>query len=116
MAGLDLDAVYDERFPNLRAEVVSAYFNAPETAAISLPPDWVCEVLSDSTEPVDRGRKMRIWRRDGVRHVWLVSPEHRTLEVYRLENGRYTILDTWEGEDVEPFEEIELPLGALWKI
>jgi Uma2 family endonuclease len=62
---------------------------------------------------------MRIWRREGVRHVWLVSPEHRTLEAYRLENGRYTILDTWEGEDVvrvEPFEEIELPLGALWKL
>ncbi|MCU0683571.1 MAG: Uma2 family endonuclease [Polyangiaceae bacterium] len=91
----------------------------PDEAAIVLPPDWVCEVLSDRTEALDRGRKMRIFRREGVGHVWLVSPELRTVEVYRLENGRYSLLDTFEGEQVvraEPFELVELPLGALWSL
>jgi Uma2 family endonuclease len=91
----------------------------PDTPAITLAPDWVCEVLSESTEALDRGRKMRVFRREGVGHLWLVSPELRTLEVYRLENGRYSLLDTLEGEAVvraEPFDAIELPLNALWTL
>ncbi len=91
----------------------------PNVAALTLAPDWVCEVLSDRTESIDRGRKMRIWRREGVGHVWLVSPDHQTLEVYRLENGRYSFLDTWEGDATvraEPFEAVELALGALWRL
>ncbi len=91
----------------------------PDAAALSLAPDWICEVLSDTTESIDRGRKMRIWRREAVGHVWLVSPERQTLEAYRLHNGLYSLLDTWEGDAIvraEPFEEIELPLQALWRL
>ncbi len=90
----------------------------PDEAAITLAPDWVCEVISASTEAIDRGRKRRIYRREGVSHLWLLSPELRTLEVYRLENGRWTEVETWEGDAVvraEPFEAIELPLAALWQ-
>ncbi len=59
----------------------------PEEAAIRTPPDWVCEILSDSTEAMDRGVKRRIYRREGVGHLWLCDPRIRTLEVYRLEGG-----------------------------
>lgn len=89
----------------------------PEEPAISLPPDWVCEVISPSTEAIDRGKKVRVFRREGVGHVWLLSPELRTLEVYRLENGRYSLLDTHEGDATvraEPFDAIELRLSVLW--
>jgi len=40
-----------------------------------------------------------------------------SLEVLRLEDGRWTILDTHAGTDVvraDPFAEIELELPALW--
>ncbi|WP_437554949.1 Uma2 family endonuclease [Sorangium sp. So ce367] len=80
-------------------------------------PDWVCEVISPRTERVDRGKKMRIYRREGVRHAWLLNPVAQTLEVYRLDDGRWSLLDTYEGEEVvrpEPFEVVELPLAALW--
>ncbi|WP_437964488.1 Uma2 family endonuclease [Sorangium sp. So ce260] len=80
-------------------------------------PDWVCEVISSRTERVDRGKKMRIYRREGVGHVWLLSPLLRTLEVYRLEGGRWVLLETYE-EDVkvraEPFDAVELDLAAIW--
>src|SRR5262245_54965673 len=33
----------------------------PETAAIELAPDWVCEVLSPSTEQIDRAEKMPVY-------------------------------------------------------
>ena len=31
----------------------------PDDAAVRLAPDWVCEVLSEHTEAVDRGAKLR---------------------------------------------------------
>jgi Uma2 family endonuclease len=81
-------------------------------------PDWVCEILSPRTEAVDRGKKMRIYRREGVSHAWLINPLARTLEVYRLEGGRWMLLDTYEDDAVvraEPFDAIELSLAVLWE-
>ena len=73
--------------------------------------------ISDGTEAHDRGRKMRTYRREGVGHYWLVDPRVHTLEVYRLESGRYALLDTWEGDvcvRAEPFDAVELDLALLW--
>jgi hypothetical protein len=45
-----------------------------------------------------------------------VDPRDRTLEVYRLDNGRWIELDTFEGNAVvraEPFDAIELDLSAF---
>jgi len=89
----------------------------PQTSAITLAPDRICEILSDGTEAHDRGRKMRVYRRAGVGHYWLVDPRIRTLEVYRLEGGRYALLDTWEGDvavRAEPFDAVALDLALLW--
>ncbi|WP_437604467.1 Uma2 family endonuclease [Sorangium sp. So ce834] len=86
-------------------------------AHYDLAPDWVCEVISPRTERVDRGKKMRIYRREGVRHAWLINPVAQTLEVYRLDDGRWSLLDTYEGDEAvraEPFDAIELPLADLW--
>jgi len=80
-------------------------------------PDWVCEVLSPSTEAKDRIKKMRIYRREGVGHAWLIHPIARTLEVYRLEGGRWVQLDTFEEDAVvraEPFDAVEISLRVLW--
>jgi Uma2 family endonuclease len=90
----------------------------PEDVGIELAPDWVCEVLSPSTEALDRSRKMAVDAREGVRHLWLVDPEPKTLEVYRLENGRWSLLGTHVGEvtvRAEPFEALALELGRLWR-
>ena len=90
----------------------------PDTAFFSLAPDWVCEVLSPSTERIDRGRKLRIYAGAGVAHAWLVNPIERMLEVLRLRDGTWTILTVCGGSEavrVEPFDAIELALGRLWE-
>ena len=90
----------------------------PDTAALELAPDWVCEVVSEGTEVIDRTKKRRIYAREGVGHLWLLSPERRMLEVFRLENGRWVLIDTFEGDApvcAEPFDAMELPLGRLWE-
>ena len=89
----------------------------PDQAFFTLAPDWVCEVLSPSTERIDRGRKLRIYVEAGVTHAWLAKPTDRTLEVLRLREGAWTIVGLWEDAAVvraEPFEAIELELGRLW--
>jgi len=89
----------------------------PDEAFFSLAPDWVCEVLSPSTDRIDRAKKRPIYARESVSHLWLVIPASRTLEVSRLEGGRWVLLATYAEDEVvraEPFEAIELELALLW--
>jgi Uma2 family endonuclease len=89
----------------------------PDAPHCTLAPDWVCEILSPSTASLDRVKKMGLYAREQVAHAWLIDPLARTLEVLRLDAGRWTILATHEGSAVvraEPFAEVELDLGALW--
>jgi Uma2 family endonuclease len=89
----------------------------PADPYLAIAPDWICEVLSPATETIDRVRKLAIYAREAVPHAWLVNPLLRTLEVLRLDSGRWTLLATHEGAanvDAEPFDAIELELDALW--
>lgn len=89
----------------------------PRTAATSLAPDWVCEVLSPSTVALDRGAKLRVYARESVRSVWWIDPEARTLEVLRLAGAHFLLLSSHSGDArvrAEPFEAIELELSVLW--
>jgi Uma2 family endonuclease len=89
----------------------------PDAAYLTVAPDWICEVVSPSTERMDRSRKTRIYAREGVGHLWLLDPIVRTLEVIRLEGGRWVLLVTNTDNDVvraEPFEVIEIDLATLW--
>ena len=89
----------------------------PDVAAFTLAPDWVCEVLSKSTARLDRVRKLPVYAREGVGHIWLVDPQLRTLEVYRLEGGRWVVASTHGGDDVvsaEPFQAASLALPRWW--
>jgi Uma2 family endonuclease len=89
----------------------------PRVPYFTLAPDWVCEVLSPSTEKLDRKRKREIYAREGVRFVWLVDPETRTLEVFLWQEGQWVQRGRYSGEErvrAEPFEALELELGALW--
>ena len=90
----------------------------PNTPWTDLAPDWLCETLSPSTARIDRGSKVGIYARAGVRHLWLVDAQARTLEVLELRaDGHYLIAAVHTGDDrprAEPFAAIELDLARLW--
>jgi len=89
----------------------------PRGPFLETAPDWVCETISPSTERIDRGRKLAIYARERVGHVWLLNPLAETLEVYRLEQGRWLLLTTFAGDvtaRAEPFDAVELELWRLW--
>ena len=90
----------------------------PDAAYFALAPDWVCEVLSPSTERIDRGRKLRIYAEAGVAHAWLVNPvgphaRGAAAPRRRVDDRRRVHCDS-DTVRIEPFEAIELELGRLW--
>jgi Uma2 family endonuclease len=102
----DLAGWRRERLPRLADE-----------ASLTLAPDWVCEVLSPSTEALDRGKKLRIYAREGVAHVWLVDPLRESLEILALESGMLAPAARHHGDEsvrAPPFDAVALDLRALW--
>lgn len=109
----------DVAVPELAAWRIERMSELPETAYIELTPDWVCEVLSKSTEKYDRGDKRQIYAEAGVRHLWLVDPRIELLEVFELKDGRWSLLRTFSGTTgvrAAPFDAIEVSLGLLWPL
>ncbi len=89
----------------------------PRAAAIELPPDWICEILSPSTALLDRGPKLQRYARAGVPHVWIVDPVEQSLEVFVLRDGAWmlgAVHGTTEKVRVAPFADVELDLAAWW--
>jgi Uma2 family endonuclease len=102
----DLAGWRRERLPSL-----------PQGAFTKIAPDWVCEILSPSTVGVDRIKKLPIYARHNVKHAWLIDPVAHTLEVLRREGAHWFILATHGNTErvrAEPFESVEIELGALW--
>ena len=84
---------------------------------ISVPPDWVCEILSAGTLRLDKMKKMPLYARHGVPHLWLIDPAVKTLDVFRLESEKWVVAGFFTEKDVvraEPFQEIEIELGHFW--
>lgn len=89
--------------------------DAPEH--YDLAPDWACEVLSESARRRDKDTKMRIYAREGVRHLWHVDPVARSIDIYRLEGNQWRQVESFTGDGrvrAEPFEAIELELALVW--
>ena len=89
----------------------------PETAYVTLAPDWVCEALSASTRKYDLCGKRPIYAREGVAHLWLVDPVDRVLEAFELRDGQWVLIATAADDDpvsIRPFDAITFNLGALW--
>lgn len=89
----------------------------PDDHRFRVVPDWICEIDSPSTFRLDRSVKMPLYAQHGVGHLWMINPEARVLEVFRLEEGRWVVAATYGGEqrvNAEPFEAVEIDLKDLW--
>lgn len=84
---------------------------------ISAVPDWICEVISPSTQQRDKMEKMPIYARHGLPYLWLIDPMARTLDAFRLEGCRWVVVGLFVESArvrVEPFVEVEIDLNDLW--
>ena len=68
-------------------------------------PDLAIEILSPSAAGNDRGRKMELLARHGVREYWLVDPEAVAIEVHWLTGTRFALAST-----AGPSDRVQSPL------
>ncbi len=81
-------------------------------------PDLVVEILSEFTAQVDRDVKPKQYARYGVTEYWLVDPEEKTIEVFRLKEGAYELavrLGFGDHLTSPLFPGLSLPVSALWE-
>jgi Uma2 family endonuclease len=65
-------------------------------------PDWCCEVLSPSTEKIDREIKTPLYAAAGVAWIWLVDPVARRIEVMQSTDGVAALVEIVEGDETRP--------------
>jgi Uma2 family endonuclease len=104
--------------PDLAGWRRDLYPNLPSLGGhFTAAPQWVCEILSKSTARVDRVIKLPVYAREKVEYVWLIDPELKTLDVFLLNDHRWTLLNSFVENDkirAAPFDAVEIDLGALW--
>jgi len=89
----------------------------PDVPYLELAPDWVCEVLSPSTEKLDRGKKLSVYARAEVNHVWILNARTRMLEVLRRQGADWLNIGRYQDDAklrAEPFESEEIDLAFVW--
>ena len=87
-----------------------------------LPPDWVCEILSPSNAVYDRRDKASEFARAGVPWLWLVDPQERLVEVFKLRHdeelgNRWLLVGVYGADAVQalpPFEDVVVQVGDLF--
>ena len=80
-------------------------------------PDWVCEVLSPSTEKYDRRQKLLDYALHGVEEYWIIDPDKKVVEQYLLDKNKDCELAFKAGNGIVTFKAIKglkLPVAALF--
>ena len=84
---------------------------------IEVVPDWVCEVLSPTTRAHDQRIKRPLYAQAGVKWMWLVDVDAKTVIVSRNESGQWLEIGVFGDDELmhaEPFEAQAIALRDLW--
>jgi Uma2 family endonuclease len=79
-------------------------------------PDFICEVLSPSTEDRDRGVKFEDYAAHGVAEYWIVDPELRLIEQYFARDGKFELAGKFIDGLIRAraIEGFEMPVAAAF--
>ena len=113
---------------NLRIDAADALFHPDVTVSCAggdhaandaiREPTLIVEVLSDSTETYDRGRKFSAYRRlPSLREYMLVDVAAATVEVYRLAADGHWVLFDFAGADTVELTSVAvtLPMAEVFE-
>ncbi len=109
--GVTLNAPFKMKLPGYGAEpdvlvVLNENSGRLRPTYLNGPADLVVEVISPDSVERDRVKKYGDYEAAGVNEYWLIDPEQRTAEFYRLSGGRYAAVepnaDGWVASTVLP--------------
>ena len=89
----------------------------PRGSPLQLRPDWLCHVIAGSSTYESAAQRMELVQRNGVPFYWVVDVERRTLTSHRLVGQSYALAieaTRWQLVRAEPFDAIEIRMGALF--
>lgn len=91
--------------------------HVPDGHIFTVVPDWVCEVVSPSSKRHDRVEKFNVYAKHSVGYYWIVDPEAKTVETFKLDRGAWRSAGAFAGSGkirAEPFEVVEIDMHWLW--
>jgi hypothetical protein len=89
----------------------------PRGSPVRSRPDWLCHVIARSSGYEYAARCMELVRRNGVPFYWVVDVERGILTSHRLVGESYALAvqaTRWQLVRAEPFDAIEIRMGALF--
>jgi hypothetical protein len=89
----------------------------PRGSPLQLRPDWLCHVMARSSTYEHAAQRMELVQRNGVPFYWVVDLERSILTSHRLVGQSYTLaiqVARWQLVRAEPFDAIEIRVGALF--
>ena len=75
----------------------------------------VVEVLSPSTRVNDLTIKKDAYEANGVKEYWIIEPWDKTVDVYILGDGRYTLQNSYHKYSVEEWDALNAEEKAACK-
>jgi Uma2 family endonuclease len=87
-----------------------------DSRPVTVLPDWICEIVSESNRATDTVNKLRRYHQAGVPHYWILDQVDRTLTVYRYQADGYLVVLRAEAHErvrAEPFDAIEVHVAEL---
>ena len=95
-----------------RAKASQLQPNQPKFPA----PDFIAEVLSPTTERLDRGLKFEDYAANGVAEYWLVNPALEQVEQFALRDGRFAAVGTFADGVIKSYaiEGLAIPVRAIF--
>lgn len=76
-------------------------------------PDWIVEIVSPASRPMDYNKKLFQYRTAGVREYWIVDPMKQQITVYDFEHdafGEYSFSDKVK---VGIYEDLEIDFSGI---
>jgi hypothetical protein len=89
----------------------------PQGSPLRMRPDWICHVIAQSSAYEDAAQRLELCQRSGIPFYWIVDVERRILTSHRLVDRSYARgiqAARWQFVHAEPFDAIEIRMGALF--
>jgi Uma2 family endonuclease len=81
------------------------------------PPDFIVEILSDSTRQNDYHIKFQDYAAHGVSEYWIVDPEIQTIEQFQLQGNQFELVHRFKHDDQIQSKVIDgfiLDISQIW--
>ena len=109
-----------ERNPDTVREPDVAFFSAErigprrETGYSEIVPDLVVEIESPTDDPHEVFNKAKMWLSYGVRLVWVVHPDSRSVDVHRPQAPVETLAEGGELDGLDALPGFRCPLASIF--